>query len=116
LHILGGGHAGKVLEIRNGTGHAHERYVFFALAPRRETTADHEQSATKAVGYDVTQMGTFRPKVDPATLEFVLYERVIRDPDWWKFLLEDTEHSVYVVKTRHLRYGFDGSDDSVMDG
>jgi hypothetical protein len=44
--------------------------------------------ATEAVGYDVTQMGTFRPKVDPATLEFVMYERVIRDPHWWRKLLK----------------------------
>lgn len=61
-------------------------------------------------------MASFQPIVDPATLDFVIYERVIRDPDWWKALLPDDErYSVYVVKSRHLRYGFDGLDDSVMN-
>jgi hypothetical protein len=48
----------------------------------------------KAVGHDVSEIATFHPKVDPATLEFVMYERVIRDPHWWRKLLKP-EDEVY---------------------
>jgi hypothetical protein len=36
-------------------------------------------TATRAVGYDVTQMGTFHPKVNYETLEYVIYEQVYRN-------------------------------------
>jgi hypothetical protein len=73
-----------------------------------------EPLATSAVGYNINRMSSFKPRGDPATLKYVIYEQVFREwwwkpiQDWW----DDDSDEDPEGRRRRMRFGESSDGDS----